>query len=60
MSKKNIVSKIDDGKRIEITFENGDGNRTYEFKGNTAAAIRRGKDPATLIGGKLIRHDKND
>lgn len=56
MSKKNILTKepSPDGKGIRITFENDDGFRIYEYRGASARAIQRGKDPADLTGGKLV------
>jgi hypothetical protein len=59
MSKKNILSKskIDDN-TVHVTFENPDGQRVYEYKGSSMRAIQRGKDPASLHGGRLISHKK--
>lgn len=55
MSKKNILSKtkVNDN-TVHITFENPDGTRLYEYRGSSARAILRGKDPGALTGGKLI------
>jgi hypothetical protein len=58
MSKKNIIDRKDVGNKVQLTFENPDGNRTYEYAGQSARAIRKGKDPASLSGGKLINHEK--
>ena len=46
------------GNKIHLTFDNDDGRRTYEYGGSSKRAIERGKDPAGLTGGRLIRHDK--
>ena len=55
MSKKNIVEKIKvDSNTVHVTFENSDGQRRYEFRGAAARSIMRGKDPASLTGGKLV------
>jgi len=55
MSKENIAKVEKNGKIIRITFDTRDGDkRTYEYKGNSAAAIRRGVDPARLKGGKEV------
>ena len=55
MSKKNIVDKTKiDNNTVHITFENPDGTRKYEFKGSSMRAIMRGKDPASLTGGRQI------
>jgi hypothetical protein len=60
MSKKNITSKNQiDNNTIHVTFENPDGFRKYEFKGSSMRAIKRGKDPAGLTGGRLVEHKKN-
>jgi hypothetical protein len=60
MSKKNILSKNKvDNNTVRVTFENPDGKRVYEYKGSSMRAIMRGKDPATLFGGKLVEHKKN-
>lgn len=57
MSKDNIVhgEKIDNNTH-RLTFENKDGFRVYEYKGSAARAVRRGKDPQGLTGGRLIKH----
>lgn len=60
MSKKNIVKRETVGNKIHLTFENDDGRRTYEYGGSSKRAIERGKDPAGLTGGRLIRHEKKD
>jgi hypothetical protein len=60
MSKKNIVEKKKiDNNTVRVTFENPDGNRTYEYRGSSMRAIQRGKDPAGLTGGRLVEHQKN-
>jgi hypothetical protein len=60
MSLKNIVSKNKiSNNAVRVTFENPDGQRTYEYKGSSMRAIMRGKDPAGLTGGKLVEHKKN-
>lgn len=57
MSKKNIVSKDKiDNNTVRVTFENPDGHRVYEYKGSAMRAIMRGKDPASLHGGRLVEH----
>ena len=59
MSRKNIL-KIEhkDERTAHVTFETHDGTRTYEYVGNSARAIKRGKtDPAELVG-RLVRHEK--
>jgi hypothetical protein len=59
MSKKNILSKEKiDNNTVRITFENPDGKRVYEYKGSSMRAIMRGKDPASLTGGRLVEHIK--
>jgi hypothetical protein len=61
MSKKNITEKKQiDPNTIHVTFENPDGHRVYEFKGSSMRAIQRGKDPAGLTGGRLVRHIKEN
>lgn len=57
MSKKNILSKVDTGKKVEVTFDAEDGKRTYEYTGSSARALRRGTDPGNLAG-KLVKHEK--
>jgi hypothetical protein len=60
MSKKNIVDKQKiDNNTVRVSFQNGDGVRTYEFKGSSMRAVMRGKDPAGLTGGRLVEHKKN-
>lgn len=60
MSKKNIVDKKQiDNNTMHVTFDNPDGQRVYEFKGSSMRAIKRGKDPAGLTGGRLIEHKRN-
>lgn len=60
MSKKNILSKDKiDNNTVHVTFENPDGTRVYEYKGSSMRAIMRGKDPASLTGGKLVEHKKS-
>jgi len=59
MSRKNILKteNVGDGK-VHVTFENPDGNRTYEYVGNSARAIKRGKtDPSQLVG-RLVKHER--
>jgi hypothetical protein len=59
MSRKNIT-KIEhkDDRTAHVTFETHDGHRTYEYKGGSARAIKRGKtDPSELVG-RLIEHKK--
>lgn len=56
MSKKNIIAKEKsaDGKAVQVTFENEDGHRVYEYRGSSMRAINRGTDPAGLTGGRLL------
>jgi len=57
MSKKNIVSKEKvDNNTVHVTFENPDGQRVYVYRGSSMRAIMRGKDPASLTGGRLLEH----
>lgn len=57
MSKKNILSKEKiDNNTVRVTFENPDGQRVYEYRGASMRAIQRGKDPASLTGGRLVEH----
>jgi hypothetical protein len=59
MSKKNILSKEKvDNNTVRVTFENADGQRVYEYKGSSARAVLRGKDPQGLTGGRLIEHKR--
>ena len=58
MSKKNIISKQEVGKKLHVVFETDKGNYTYEFGGSSRRAIERGTDPANLSGGKLILWEK--
>jgi len=62
MSKKNITEKVKkDNNTVHVTFENPDGHRVYEYKGAAARSILRGKDPASLTGGRLVKfHPKQD
>ncbi len=60
MSKKNILSKEKISNNVvHITFENPDGHRVYEYRGAAMRAIMRGKDPASLTGGRLVEHIPN-
>jgi len=56
VSKKNIVSKqiSSDGKSVHVTFENEDGHRVYEYRGQSMRAVQRGRDPGDLTGGKFL------
>lgn len=57
MSKKNILKTEHlDGKTL-ITFETANGNRTYEYQGSSARAVKRGTDPAKLVG-RLVEKGK--
>lgn len=59
MSKANIIeTKTLDNGKIRVTFDAVDGERTYEYSGNSARAFKRGSDPAQLSG-RLIAHKKN-
>lgn len=59
MSKKNIIKKdwVDPNK-VRLTFETDNGHMTYEYSGSSARAIKRGTDPAGLMGGRLVNHKK--
>jgi hypothetical protein len=61
MSKKNIVheEKVDNNTH-RLTFSNEDGFRIYEFKGSAARAVRRGRDPQGLTGGRLVQHTRDN
>lgn len=59
MSKKNIVLKVPVGKAVHVTFQTDQGQMTYEFKGSSARALKRGTDPSQLSG-RLLKHDKKD
>ena len=55
MSKQNITDKKKvDNNTVRVTFENPDGHRVYEYKGSSMRAIMRGKDPASLTGGRQV------
>jgi hypothetical protein len=55
MSKKNITERVKkDNNTVHVTFENEDGHRVYEYRGSAARSIMRGKDPASLTGGRLV------
>ena len=58
MSKANIIKREFVGNKVLLTFNAQDGERTYEFKGPSAAAIKRGTDPGQLRGGRLVEHKK--
>lgn len=61
MSLKNVIKKeiLDDGKRVRLTFDAHDGERTYEYKGIAAHhIIKRGGDPQDYVSGKLVGHKK--
>ena len=61
MSKKNIVEKKKvDNNTVHVTFDNPDGQRVYEYKGSAMRSIMRGKDPATLTGGRLLEHRRHE
>jgi hypothetical protein len=61
VSKKNIISKEKtDNNTVRVTFENPDGHRVYEYRGSSMRAIMRGKDPAGLTGGRLVKHKPKD
>jgi multidrug resistance efflux pump len=59
MSKKNIISKVNVGNKVQVTFDADDGQRTYEYVGSSARALKRGTDPADLSG-RLILHKKSE
>lgn len=61
MSKKNIIAreKMPDGK-IRLTFDAHDGERVYEYGGSSARALKLGRDPGGLSGGKLVEHRKKE
>jgi len=59
MSKKNILSKEKiDNNTVRVTFENPDGHRVYEYRGSSARAVLRGRDPQGLTGGRLVEHKR--
>jgi hypothetical protein len=59
MSKKNILSKerLPNGK-VQVIFENEDGNRTYEYSGAAARAVMLNRDPGTMKGKLISREGK--
>ena len=57
MSKKNILSTEQVGKKTHVTFETPNGTYKYEYVGSSARALKRGTDPSQLVG-KLIEHKK--
>jgi hypothetical protein len=57
MSKKNILLTEHVGTKSYVTFDTADGQRKYEYQGNSAKALRHGTDPGQLKG-KLIEHKK--
>jgi hypothetical protein len=59
MSKKNIVSKVPVGNTVHVTFQTDQGQMTYEYRGSSARALKRGTDPSQLSG-RLVKHDKKD
>lgn len=61
MSKKNITAKDKvDNNTVHVTFQNEDGHRTYAYRGAAMRAIMRGKDPASLIGGHLVKFEPKE
>ena len=58
MSKDNILKteQMPNG-RTRVHFDAADGIRIYEFKGSSARALAKGRDPANLVG-KLVEHRK--
>jgi hypothetical protein len=58
MSRKNIL-KIEhkDDRTAHVTFQTHDGKeRTYEYVGSSARAIKRGKtDPSQLVGREITK-----
>ena len=59
MSKKNILKTEQIGTKVRVTFDADDGERTYEYSGNSARAFNRGSDPGQLKG-KLVAHKKKE
>lgn len=57
MSKKNIIAKVPVGNAVHVTFQTDNGNMTYEYKGSSARALKRGTDPGQLSG-RLVKHEK--
>jgi hypothetical protein len=57
MSKKNILKKENVGNKVLVTFDAADGERTYEYSGSSARALKRGSDPGQLSG-KLVENKK--
>ena len=60
MSLKNVIKKekLDGGKRVRLTFDSHDGERTYEYTGAAARSILKGNDPYDFVSGKLVHHKK--
>jgi len=59
VSKKNILRTEKVGNKIQVTFDAADGERTYEYSGSSARALKRGSDPGQLSG-KLVDHKKKN
>ena len=60
MSKQNILRTEKLGpNQVRVTFQATDGERTYEYRGQSARALNKGTDPSQLMG-KLIEHKKRD
>jgi hypothetical protein len=58
MSKANILRTDKLGPNlVRVTFKADDGERTYEYKGQSARALNKGTDPSQLMG-KLVEHKK--
>lgn len=61
MSRKNILKTEHVGEnKVHVTFDAADGKRTYEYVGNSARAIKRGKTDPSELTGRLIEHRKKD
>lgn len=59
MSRKNILeTKHLDDNKVHVTFDAVDGKRTYEYVGNSARAIKRGKTDPSQLTGRLVKHEK--
>lgn len=57
MSKANIIKTEKDGKKVRVTFDCADGERTYEYSGSSARAFNKGSEPSQLSG-RLVEHKK--
>jgi len=58
MSTKNIIKRETVGKNLHLTFETDGALHEYSYPPRSAAAIKRGVDPAELSGGRLVKVTK--